>query len=62
MAGKSGFIHPSELGLDFPINTSAELCAIAKAINAGANRTATQLKEQQERKVYQELHEKYGKK
>jgi len=62
MAKQSGFIHPSELGLDFPINTSEELCSIAKAINAGANRTATQLREQNERKVYQQLHEKYGKK
>jgi hypothetical protein len=61
-AGKCGFIHPSELGLDFPINTSEELCQIAKAINAGHNRTAQAVKEQHERKVYQQLHEKYGKK
>jgi hypothetical protein len=62
MAGKSGFIHPNSIGLDFPINTSEELVSIAKAINAGHNRTAQAIKEQHERKVYNQLHEKYGRK
>lgn len=56
------FIHPSDLGLDFPINTKEELCQISKAISAGRNRTAQNVKEQNERRVYQQLHEKYGKK
>jgi hypothetical protein len=62
MGGKSGFIHPNDLGLDFPINTRDELVSIAKAINAGHKRTARQVQEQNEKRIYQQLHEKYGKK
>ena len=28
-------IHPSEFGMEFPINTPDELCAMARAINSG---------------------------
>ena len=32
------FVHPSEFGMEFPINTPKELCNIANAINAGNRR------------------------
>jgi len=32
------FVHPSEFGMKFPINTPKELCSIANAINAGTRR------------------------
>ena len=32
------FVHPSEVGMEFPINTPKELCSIANAINAGNRR------------------------
>jgi hypothetical protein len=29
------FVHPSEFGMSFPINTPKELTSIARAMNAG---------------------------
>lgn len=38
MNSKARFVHPSEFGLEFPINTQAELYQIGKAINASLSR------------------------
>jgi len=61
MSGNSKFVHPKDLGLDFPINTREELCQVAKALNGGINRANQNTKEMNERKLYAQLKEKYGK-
>lgn len=42
---RAEFVHPSEMGLDFPINTQAELAQIGKVINKTINNSSTQYRQ-----------------
>jgi hypothetical protein len=52
------FVHPSEFGMDFPINTPQELCNVANAINGGRRkRIGVITKDETGKPVYKKIGE-----
>jgi hypothetical protein len=60
---KAKFVHPQDLGLDFPIWTRDQQCAVARSLSGLPPKKVEQKKPLMtaEYKKYMQLKEKYGK-